>query len=406
MPRGGESAADLLFLFTSIATIFGIYTILAISLNLEFGYAGQPNLGKVFFYSVGAYVAGILAANVVTALAGFQGDLFGAAAAQARFLYATANPGMILGLFVAALILGAVAGGAFGYLASFPALRLRGDFLAIVLIAVGEVSRVFVYTYDPLAGGAIGIVGVPNPFVWVSPLVPDMAVTAPRLLYAAVVLGIAALCFLYAERLSKAPFGRLLKAVRDDELVADVLGKHTRRVKGTVLVLGSGMAAVAGVLYAFYAQSVVAGDYIPQVTFLVLAMVLLGGAANHRGAIVGVLALTLFDRFTQPPILTALGIYWSAPVDLNYVRYIAIGLLLILVLMFRPEGLLPERPVGTPTPKPGLRSRRMRARTSRDRWFRRHLLVRSRPFSRPWQRRGECPEAARKLYWRSWSRSL
>lgn len=349
-PPEGETLADLLFLFTSIATIFGIYAILAISLNLEFGYAGQPNLGKVFFYSVGAYVAGILVAHVVSGLAGWSGELFGAPAARVRFEYAVANPGVIFGLFLAALVLGGLAGGAFGYLASFPALRLRGDFLAITLIAVGEVSRVFVHAYEPLAGGAIGILGVPNPFVWITSLGPDIPVTAQRLAYTGVVLGIAVVCLLYAERLSNAPFGRLLKAVRDDELVADVLGKRTRRVKGTVLVIGSAMAAVAGVLYAFHAQSIVAGDYIPQVTFLVLAMVLLGGAANHRGAVIGALVLTLVDRFTQPATLAIAGIFWSSPVDLNYLRYIGIGLMLILVLMFRPEGIIPERPVKTPRP--------------------------------------------------------
>lgn len=343
--------ADLLFLFTSVATIFGIYAILAISLNLEFGYAGQPNLGKVFFFSIGAYVAGILIAHVVSGLAGWPGELFGAPAARARLEYATANGGVMLGLFVLCLGLGGLAGGAFGYLAALPALRLRGDFLAITLIAVGEVSRVFVHAYEPLAGGAIGILGVPNPFAWITGL--GIPVTGQRFAYAAVVLGIAAASFLYAERLSNAPFGRLLKAVRDDELVADVLGKQTRRVKATVLVIGSAMAAVAGVLYAFHAQSIVAGDYIPQVTFLVLAMVLLGGVANHRGAMVGVLVLTVVDRFTQPPILAIAGIFWTSPIDLNYVRYIGIGCLLVLVLLFRPKGLIPEGPVRTSPPAAG-----------------------------------------------------
>lgn len=334
---------DLLFLATSIATIYGIYLILAISLNLEFGYAGQPNFGKVFFYSIGAYVAGILAAHVITGLAGFSGDLFSAPAANARLVYASANPAAVLGIFFGALVLAAVAGGAFGFLAAFPALRLRGDFLAIVLIAVGEVSRVFVHTYEPLAGGPIGIPGVPNPFTFV----PD---NGGRLVYAGLVLGAALLAFLYAERLVNSPYGRLLKAVRDDELVANVLGKRTTRVKAEILVIGSGMAAVAGVLYAFYVQTVFADDFIPQVTFLLVGMVLLGGVANHRGAVVGALVLTMLDRLTRPSIFAILGINVDIPFDLNYARYAAIGMMMILVLRFRPEGLLPERPVATPKP--------------------------------------------------------
>ncbi len=338
--------ADFGLLFASIATFTGIYAILALSLNLEFGYAGQPNLGKVFFYSIGAYVSGVLVVHVLTGLAGFHGELFGAPAALARFQYASSNPAAIVALFAASLVLAAFAGGAFGYVASFPALRLRGDFLAIVLIAVGEVSRVFVRTYEPLAGGAIGTLGVPNPFVWIEG-------TPGRVVYALVVLGIAAFFYLATERLTASPFGRVLKAVRDDELVARVLGKNAPRTKGTVLVIGSGMAAVAGVLSAFYVQTVFADDYIPQVTFLVLTMVLLGGAANHRGAVLGALVVALLDRLTQPGLLAILGIFWTFSVDLNYLRYIAIGVLIILILRFRPQGLLPERPIATPAaPKP------------------------------------------------------
>jgi branched-chain amino acid transport system permease protein len=344
-PLGGDVTADVGLLFASIAAFVGIYTILAMSLNLEFGYGGQPNLGKVLFFSIGAYISGILVANIVTGLSGFRGNVFGAPAAHARLLYAEAHPEVILGIFLAALVLAAIAGGAFGYLASFPALRLRGDFLAIVLIAAGEASRTFVYTYEPLAGGPIGILGVPHPFTWIGG-------TEGRVAYALVILGVAVAFSLFAQRLSASPFARLLKSVRDDELVANVFGKRTPRVKGTILVIGNGMAAVAGVLNAFYQQSVLANDYIPLVTFLALTMILIGGLANHRGAIAGVLFLTLLDRLTQPAFLAIFGLFWSFAVDLNYLRYIAIGVLIILVLRFKPQGLVPERPVPTPLPAP------------------------------------------------------
>lgn len=333
--------ADLLFLYTSIATLFGIYAILALSFNLEYGYAGQPNLGKVFFLSVGAYVAGALVAHSIAALTGYRGDLFTAQAANARLLYAAANPGAIVGLFLAALALAAIAGAAFGVLASYPALRLRGDFLAIVLIAVGEVGRVFVRTYEPIAGGNIGIGGVPNPFVFLGD-------RTGRVAFALVALVLALLVFLFVERLSNSPLGRLLKSVRDDELVANVLGKRTRRAKAQVLAIGSGAAAIAGVLWGFWYQTVAADDFIPQTTFLVVAMVLLGGAANHRGALLGAIVMTALDHVTRPSFYAILGVQVDLPFDINYLRYILIGLVIIAILMFRPEGLLPERPVKTP----------------------------------------------------------
>ena len=333
--------ADLLFLYTSIATLFGIYAILALSFNLEYGYAGQPNLGKVFFLSVGAYIAGALVAHSIAALTGYRQDLFTAQAASVRFAYAVANPGAILGLFLAALLLAGVAGAMFGVLASYPALRLRGDFLAIVLIAVGEVGRVFVRTYEPIAGGNIGVSQIPNPFVFLGD-------RAGRVAFSLLALGLTLLVFLYVNRLSNSPLGRLLKSVRDDELVSNVLGKHTPRVKAQVLAVGSGIAGVAGVLWAFWFQTVSADDFIPQTTFLVVAMVLVGGAANHYGALLGAIVMTVLDHVTRPSFYAILGLQVELPFDINYLRYILIGVMIVVILMFRPEGLLPEKPVKTP----------------------------------------------------------
>lgn len=295
----------------------------------------------MFFFSIGAYVAGVLIAHGIAALTGYAGDLFTAQAANARLLYAASNPGVILSMFVGALALAALAGAGFGVLASYPALRLRGDFLAIVLIAVGEVGRVFVRVYQPLAGGNIGIGGVPNPFVFLGD-------RTARVAFSVFVLLLALATIVFVERLSNSPFGRLLKSVRDDELAAKVFGKRTTQVKAQVLAVGSGIAAVAGVLWAFWFQTVAADDFIPQFTFLVVAMVLLGGSGNHRGVLVGAITMTLLDHTTRPSFYAILGIEADLPFDINYLRYIVIGLMIIFILMFRPGGVLPEKPVRTP----------------------------------------------------------
>ncbi len=295
----------------------------------------------MFFLSVGAYIAGAVVAHSIAALTGYGGDLFTAQAANARLLFAAANPGAILGLFVAALVLAAIVGAAFGVVASYPALRLRGDFLAIVLIAVGEVGRVFVRTYEPIAGGNIGTGGVPNPFVFLGD-------RTGRVAFSLVALGLALGVFLFMERLSNTPFGRMLKSVRDDELVANVLGKRTPLVKAQILAVGSGVAAIAGVLWGFWYQTVAADDFIPQTTFLVVAMVLLGGAANHRGALLGAIVMTVLDHVTRPSFYAILGFEVRLPFDINYLRYILIGMLIVLILRFRAKGLLPEKPVRTP----------------------------------------------------------
>lgn len=335
-------AVDLSFLLPLLGITYGIFLILALSFNLEYGYAGQPNLGKVFFYSVGAYVSGVLTTHALWALAGAPAGIpfFQAQAAVVRLDYARANPGAIVGLFVASLVASGLVGAAVGYLASYPALRLRGDFLAIVLIAVGEAGRVFGRNYMPLAGGVFGLPGVPNPFVWLPPKV-DYAV------YAVLVLALAFGLYLFSLRLSNSPLGRMLKSIRDDELAASVYGKDAPRAKGQVLAIGSGMAAVAGCLYVFYIQQVYADDFIPLISFAAVTMVILGGVANHRGTVVGAAFMTLVDLVTRPVFLALLGVDWRPGFDTNYLRYLATGVIVVLVLMFRPNGLLPERPVET-----------------------------------------------------------
>src|SRR5206468_3610939 len=247
--------------------------------------------------------------------------------AAIRQAFARSNPGAILGLFVVSLLAAAVIGAAVGYLAAYPALRLRGDFLAIVLIAVGEAGRVFGRNYEPLAGGVFGLPGVPNPFAWL-PARADYAA------YAILVLAIAAGMYLFAVRLSNSPFGRLLKSIRDDELAASVYGKDAPRAKGHILAIGSGMAAVAGALYVFYVQQVYADDFIPLISFAAVTMVILGGVANHKGTLVGAAFMTLVDFVTRPVFLAILGINWQPPFDLNYVRYLVTGLIIVLVLLF------------------------------------------------------------------------
>jgi len=169
-----------------------------------------------------------------------------------------------------------------------------------------------------------------------------------RVAFSLVALGLALGVFLLMERLSNTPFGRMLKSVRDDELVANVLGKRTPLVKAQILAVGSGVAAIAGVLWGFWYQTVAADDFIPQTTFLVVAMVLLGGAGNHRGALLGAIVMTVLDHVTRPSFYAILGFEVRLPFDINYLRYILIGMLIVLILRFRPEGLLPEKPVRTP----------------------------------------------------------
>jgi len=327
-------------LITSFLVLFAIYLIMALSLNLEYGYSGIPNFGHVFFMSVGAYVSGNLTARILYKLSGSAVDFCSGQAASVRTAYASQHPGLSIALFILSLVVGAAVGGVFGYIGSYPGLRLKESFLAITLIFIGEIGRIIARNERGLACGLTGLTGIANPFCWID------NVNLRSILYTIVVLSIAAVTFIYVQKLSQSPFGRLLKAMRDDDLAAKVLGKRIPRARGAVMIIGSSLAAVAGVLRTFYIQGVVADDFIPLITFTVLSMVILGGVANNLGVLIGTLVMTMIDHFLSPSFLSIIG--FKVEFDITYVKYIITGLIMIFMLMVRPEGVIPEKPVKTP----------------------------------------------------------
>lgn len=327
-------------ILTSFTVLFSIYLITALSLNMEYGYGGIPNFGHVFFVSVGAYMAGVLTARVVDYIAGIKAGYCSGQSSMLRTEYLSNHPLEAIGLFIAALILGATVGGLFGYASSYPALRLKEDFLAITLIFIGDMGRIVARNEEGIVCALTGLTGIANPLSFIK----DVGMRS--LSYTFVVVAFAILVYLYVQRLAKSPFGRLLKAIRDDDLAAMSLGKIVPRVRGEIMIIGSAIAAIAGVLRTFYIQGVVADDFQPIITFLVLTMVILGGMANNKGVIVGTFIMTSLDQFISPSFLSMLGV--AVRFDITYVKYIIIGLIIILILMFRPQGAIPEGPVETP----------------------------------------------------------
>ncbi len=335
-----EFLASYMPIFTSFIVLFAIYLIAALSLNMEYGYGGIPNFGHVFFISVGAYMAGVLTARTVDYIAGIKAGYCSGQASVLRTEYLSSHPMEAVAIFVASLILGALIGGLFGYAASYPALRLKEDFLAITLIFIGDMGRIIARNEEGIVCALTGLTGIANPLSFIK----DVGMRS--ISYALIVVAFAVLTYIYVQRLAKSPFGRLLKAVRDDDLAAMALGKVVPKVRGEIMIIGSALAAIAGVLRTFYIQGVVADDFQPLITFLVLTMVILGGMANNKGVILGTLIMTALDQFISPSFLSLLGI--SVEFDVTYMKYIIIGAIIILVLMFRPQGAIPEGPVETP----------------------------------------------------------
>lgn len=331
--------SGIIILVSSVVMYLSIYVMLSVSTNIEYGCTGIPNLGKTLFYFIGAIVTARVVILVYDPVIGVENP-FDAKTAVLRTAHAVQNPSLSLLAFALALILSMVIAGTLGYLASLPAISLREDFLAITLLIFGEAVRVFVRTYEPIVGGVYGLSGIPGPFIWFEPK------PYATLIYSAICMALAIVVFLFLEKFLNSPLGRVLKAVRDDDLAASTFGKIPVRVRAVVLTIGSSIAGLAGALYTFYSQAVFPDDFIPPFTFFILAMVLLGGVGNNIGSVLGAILLSLFERFSQASMLEVFGI--RVGFDISYLRYMIIGLLIVLVLMFRSEGIIPEKPVKTP----------------------------------------------------------
>jgi branched-chain amino acid transport system permease protein len=281
----------------------GIFGIIALSLNLEFGFAGLANFGKVAFFLIGAYTYALLSQIGIP--------------------------------FAICLIVGALISALFGLVVALPTLRLRLDYLAISVLAFGEILRLIVKSERWIAGGDWGMSVAPI-FPW----------TGSELIYRLENIGLVfvclLICFVVAQLLANSPYGRVVRAIREDEIAAEALGKDRTKYKAQIFMLGSAMAGLAGGLFAQYLQYVVPGMFMPMVTFTVWIMVLLGGPANNWGALLGAGLVELFDRGAN-----IAKDYLVLPVDPSSLQYILFGALIIFVLLYRPQGLLKESPIKT-----------------------------------------------------------
>lgn len=293
----------------AIATLVsgGIFAVLALSLNLAWGGAGMVNLGLAGFFAVGAYAS---------ALTTGAGAPFG------------------LGL-MAALCAGVLA----GVVVTFATLRLRDDYLAIVTLGFGEVIRLVAVNERWLTKGADGMSGI------VAPLKGELGLAGFNLFYLAMTSGIVVLLLWGLRRLDRSPYGRTLRAVREDPELARFAGKAVLRFKFEAFALSAAIAGLAGALYAHF-QSYVSPDlFAPLITIYIFLAVTAGGVGRPLGAVVGGYAVMLFLEAARFFVSVLPGLQ---PVQLASVQGMLIGVALLLILRWRPQGMLPERILPAP----------------------------------------------------------
>lgn len=241
------------------ATMAGIYAVLTLGLNIQWGYTGLFNIGIAGFFAVGAYTSAILTAQPSPTHLGGFGLPF------------------IVGFFAAGLMSGLIA-----LAIGIPTLRLREDYLAIASIGIAETIRYIFQNEQWLAGGSRGMAGIPFPMRGL------LGTTGANYFYLILVLGVLAILYFALERALRSPWGRVLKAIREDEYVAAASGKNVFRFRLEALVLGSAVMGIAGSLYGHFVGYISPTAFQPMLTtFIVWVMLIVGGSGNNKGAIAG-----------------------------------------------------------------------------------------------------------------------
>jgi len=283
----------------AIAIITAIYVLLALGLNLQYGLTGLINFGHVGFFCVGAYTAGVLSKH------GFPP----------------------LMTFPVAALLAALAAWPLGLVS----LRLREDYFAIVSLGFSEVVRLVATSERWLTNGVQGISGIPKLMDGLIPrAVEPVAVLA-------LLVAVNLIAILMMRRIANSPFGRVIEAIRDNEEAVKSLGKDPAGFKMKVLMLGAGLAGVAGAFYAHYISFISPEQFIPLVTFQIWMAILMGGVGRVSGALVGTLILMLFlegSRFLRDVIP------FMPDAEMASIRLGVVGLAIVLFTLYRPQGLM------------------------------------------------------------------
>jgi branched-chain amino acid transport system permease protein len=294
----------------SVLARTALFVLFALGLNVVVGFAGLLDLGYVAFWAIGAYTAGI----ATGAHAYIEGGSVGAQPTWHLWMWAI----LLLVLVVATLA---------GLLLGSPTLRLRGDYLAIVTLGFGEIIRIVANNLDHVTGGPRGIRDIPHPEIHVGGLNIVWG-TLIDTKYYWLLLTLVVLWIVAIKMLDNSRMGRAWVAIREDELAAASMGVNIVRMKLAAFAIGACTAGVGGVIYAEQVNFISPPTFTIQQSILILAMVVIGGMGSVGGAILGASAVVLL-----PEIFRGFEDY----------RFFAFGLAIVLVMVFRPQGLLPSK---------------------------------------------------------------
>jgi len=294
--------------FVNFLADAGAFVLLALGLNIVIGFAGLLDLGYAAFFAIGSYTFAMLASPQFGIHIPFWVMLFVASGVAAVF-------GILLGA---------------------PTLRLRGDYLAIVTLGFGEIVPQTFLNLSQWTGGPNGIGSLDQPAIF------GYRFGFQALPYYYLILALIAVAVLAASNLQASRLGRAWMAIREDELAAAHVGINTTATKLAAFAIGASFSGLAGCAYASKLQLVSPDQFGFNVSVAVLSMLVLGGMGNIPGVIVGSLVISSLDRFILPQ-LTNFMHNFGLQIDLTNSRFLIYGVILVMTMLFRPEGLIPSR---------------------------------------------------------------
>lgn len=311
--------SGILSFLAAFATTAAIYAVFSLGLNIQWGYAGLFNIGIAGFFAIGAYTSALVTMPLPEAeLAQYVSQVIG-----------LSQP-FLVGVLAAGIVSAIIA-----FLIGIPTLRLREDYLAIATLGIAEAIRLIFNNERWLANGPQGLVGLPRPLGDAI----DPAVYHYFYLVIAAIFLVA--IFAFVERITRSPWGRVLRAIRDDEIVAATSGKDIVAYKLQALVVGSFIMGVGGALYAHSVGAIQPGTFEPLFgTFIIWVMLTLGGTGNNKGAVLGAFAVWAIWSGTEFATDRLLPVTLASRAP--YIRTALIGIMLAVLLAWRPQGLLPE----------------------------------------------------------------
>lgn len=293
-------------------TLAGVYALMAQGLNVQWGYAGMLNVGVAAFFAIGAYTSAILTTGASDGHLGGFGVPW-----PLGFLAAMAVAGL-LGLGIGIVTL-----------------NLRSDYLAIASIGIAEIVRLVLKNEEWLTGGVRGIAGIPRPL-------EGLIAGQNALLLLALIVALILVVHWALERAHRSPWGRVLRGIRDNETAARAMGKDSLVYRMQAFVMGCAVMGLAGAVYAHFVGFISPEAFDPVfATFIVWVMLIAGGSGNNKGAILG--AVVIWAVWSGTQFLTG-QFPAEYQTQAGALRVLMIGVLLQVILIFRPEGLLPEKP--------------------------------------------------------------